>query len=66
MPARLTAKMAVLLFSPIAPISNFGAAKDRSVSPQLAGYKAVRVHYGPHEQNDHVGPNQRPAREFAG
>jgi predicted aspartyl protease len=39
--------MAVLLFLSIAPISNFGAAKNPSVSPQLAGYKAVRVHYGP-------------------
>lgn len=36
----------VLLIA-LAPISNFGAAKNRSVSPQLAGYKAVRVHYGP-------------------
>jgi predicted aspartyl protease len=34
----------------LAPISNFGAVKDRSVSPQLAGYKAVRVHYGPMNQ----------------
>ena len=31
----------------IAPISNFGAVKNQSVSPRLAGYKAVRVHYGP-------------------
>lgn len=31
----------------IAPISNLGAAKHRSFSPQLAGYKAARVHYGP-------------------
>ena len=37
----------MLLCLAVAPISNFGAAKDRSVSPQLAGYKAVRVHYGP-------------------
>jgi predicted aspartyl protease len=31
----------------LAPISNFGATKNHSVSPKLAGYKAVRVHYGP-------------------
>jgi len=31
----------------IAPISNFGAARDRSVLPSLAGYKAVQVRYGP-------------------
>jgi hypothetical protein len=30
----------------IAPISIFGAAKSRTL-PQLSGYKAVRVHYGP-------------------
>ena len=36
----------VLLIA-FAPISNFGAAKNHSVSPQLSGYKAVRVHYGP-------------------
>ena len=30
----------------IAPISIFGATKNRTL-PQLAGYKAVRVHYGP-------------------
>ena len=46
-PAGLTARMAVLLSLAIAPISNFGAAKNPSVLPQLAGYKAVRVHYGP-------------------
>ena len=40
----------MLLSLAIAPISNFGAAKNRSVSPQLAGYKAVRVHYGPMNQ----------------
>jgi predicted aspartyl protease len=33
----------------IVPIT-FGAAKAPSVSPQLAGYKAVRVHYGPMNQ----------------
>ena len=37
----------MLLSLAIAPVSNFGAAKDRSFSPQLAGCKAVRVHYGP-------------------
>jgi predicted aspartyl protease len=37
----------VLVFLAIAPSSNFAAVKDRSASPQLAGYKAVRVHYGP-------------------
>jgi predicted aspartyl protease len=37
----------VLLALVIAPISNCGAAKHTSVSPHLAGYKAVRVHYGP-------------------
>jgi predicted aspartyl protease len=31
----------------IAPVSSFGAAKHPSVSPQLAGYKAAPVHYGP-------------------
>ncbi len=40
----------MVLFLAIAPISNFAAAKDRSVSSQLAGYKAVRVHYGPMNQ----------------
>ena len=40
----------VLVLFAIAPISNFGAAKNPSVSPQLAGYKAVRVHYGPMNQ----------------
>jgi predicted aspartyl protease len=44
--ARRLQKLAVLLAC-FAPISNFAAAKDRSVSPQLAGYRAVRVHYGP-------------------
>jgi len=38
--------MAVLLSLAIAPISNSGTAKNRSAM-QLAGYKAVRVHYGP-------------------
>ena len=45
-----TARVAVLLSLAIAPTSNFGAAKNPSVSPQLAGYKAVRVHYGPMNQ----------------
>ncbi|HEY4639642.1 MAG TPA: pepsin/retropepsin-like aspartic protease family protein [Candidatus Udaeobacter sp.] len=40
----------MLLVLAIAPISNLGATKDRSVSPQLSGYKAVRVHYGPMNQ----------------
>ena len=40
----------VFVLLAVAPISNFGAAKDRSASPQLAGYKAVRVHYGPMNQ----------------
>jgi predicted aspartyl protease len=40
----------VLVLFAIAPISNFGAAKNPSVSPQLAGYRAVRVHYGPMNQ----------------
>ena len=47
MPARPTAKMAFLLSLAIAPLSISDAAKNRSVSPQLAGYKAVRVYYGP-------------------
>jgi len=46
MPDLPTAKMAVLLSLTIAPISIFGAAKSRAL-PQLSGYKAVRVHYGP-------------------
>jgi predicted aspartyl protease len=45
MRARPTARMAVLLAC-IAPLSIFGAAKNRSAM-QLPGYKAVRVHYGP-------------------
>ena len=48
--ARRLQKMAVLLSLAIAPISNFSAAKNPSVSPQLAGYKAVPVHYGPMNQ----------------
>jgi predicted aspartyl protease len=36
-----------LVLLAIAPVTNFAAAKHRSVSPQLAGYKAARVHYGP-------------------
>jgi len=45
MPARPTARMAVLLAC-IAPLSIFGAAKNRSAM-HLPGYRAVRVHYGP-------------------
>jgi predicted aspartyl protease len=45
MPARRTARMAVLLAC-IAPLSISGAAKSRSAM-QLPGYKAVSVHYGP-------------------
>src|SRR6476659_2000365 len=48
--ARRLQKMALLLSLATAPISNFAASKDRSVSPQLAGYKAVRIHYGPMNQ----------------
>ncbi len=36
----------VLVFFAVAPLSIFGAAKNRSAMP-LPGYKAVRVHYGP-------------------
>lgn len=39
-------RMVMLVFLAIAPISIFGAAKNRSL-PQLPGYKAVPVHYGP-------------------
>jgi predicted aspartyl protease len=41
-------RVAVLMFFllTIPPISIFGAAKNRPL-PQLAGYKAVPVHYGP-------------------
>ena len=46
MPARPTARMAVLLSLTIAPVSIFGAVKNRAL-PQLPGYKAVPVHYGP-------------------
>jgi predicted aspartyl protease len=45
MPARRTARMAVLLAC-IAPVSISGAAKNRSAM-QLPGYRAVSVHYGP-------------------
>src|SRR5438034_176413 len=45
-PARPAAKMAALLFLALTPISILGAAKNRPL-PQLAGYKAVPVHYGP-------------------
>ena len=40
----------VFVLVALAPVSNFVAAKNLSVSPQLAGYKAVRVHYGPMNQ----------------
>ena len=43
--ARRLQKMAVLLAC-VAPLSISGAVKSRSAM-QLAGYKAVRVHYGP-------------------
>ena len=41
-------RMRVLIFALLAltPISTFGAAKNRPL-PQLTGYKAVPVHYGP-------------------
>jgi len=42
--------MAVLFSLAIAPISNLVAAKNASVSPQLPGYRAVRIHYGPMNQ----------------
>jgi predicted aspartyl protease len=42
--------MALLLSLAAAQVSNLGAAKDRSVSSQVPGYKAVRVHYGPMNQ----------------
>jgi predicted aspartyl protease len=45
MPARPTARMAVLLAC-IAPLSISGAAKNRPAM-QLPGYRAARVHYGP-------------------
>ncbi len=41
----------VFVLLAIAPISlELGATKNLSVSPHLAGYKAVRVHYGPMNQ----------------
>ena len=46
MPACPTAKMAVLLSLAVAPLSIFGAAKNR-LPMQWPGYKAVPVHYGP-------------------
>ena len=46
MPACPAAKMAALLFLALTPMSTFGAAKNRPL-PQLTGYKAVPVHYGP-------------------
>src|SRR6266496_4139554 len=36
----------LLVVVAIAPVSIFGAAKNRAL-PQLPGYKAVPVHYGP-------------------
>ena len=42
----VTVRMGMLVFLAIAPISIFGAAKNRAM-PQLPGYKAVPVHYGP-------------------
>lgn len=45
MPARLTARMAVLLAF-IAPLSISGATKNHD-GIRLTGYKAVPVHYGP-------------------
>ena len=39
-------RVLIIVFLMIAPISIFGAAKSRAL-PQLSGYKAVRVHYGP-------------------
>ena len=46
MATRPAAKMAALLFLALTPISIFGAGKNRPL-PQLAGYKAVPVRYGP-------------------
>jgi predicted aspartyl protease len=46
--ARRLQRMAVLL-AWVAPLSIFGAAKNRS-AVQLGGYKAVPVHYGPMNQ----------------
>ena len=43
----------LLLLFAVAPLSIFGAAKNRSTM-QLPGYAAVRVHYGRDEQDDHV------------
>jgi predicted aspartyl protease len=42
--------MAVLFSLAVAPISNFVSAKNASVSPRLAGYRAVQIHYGPMNQ----------------
>ena len=56
----------MLLLFAVAPISNFGATKDRSVSPQLAGYKAVRVHYGPMNQMIMPVRINGQLREFTG
>ena len=47
MPVRPTAKIAFLLSLAVAPLSISDAATNRSFSPQLADYKAVRVYYGP-------------------
>jgi predicted aspartyl protease len=39
-------RILIFVFLAVAPISTFGAAKNL-LFPQLAGYKAVPVHYGP-------------------
>src|SRR6266700_3332494 len=49
--SRMSGKVArflaiLLVVVAIAPVSIFGAAKNRAL-PQLPGYKAVPVHYGP-------------------
>ena len=62
-PARPTARMAVPLSLIIAPVSIFGAPKNR-VLPQLPGYKAVPVHYGPLNKMI-IGAYQRAARKIA-
>ena len=61
MPARPTARMAVLLALAIAPLSTLAVGKNRPL-PQLAGYKAVRVHYGaPNKMIMSVRINGQPA-----
>ena len=62
MPARHTAKMVVLLLLAIAPVSMLATPKAGRL-PQLAGYKAVRVHYAPlNEMIMFVNINGHPAR----